>query len=341
MATKNSLMLSEFCPKSELAADSHPISRPRYPVIDMHYHFDPYIGQSDIDKSVELLKQHGYRNVVNLNGFSDEILNQTFPVVEKHGDFFITFGSIDVTRLDDADFSRYVRNEVKKFKELGLKGLKFFKDVSLKNRDSRGRFIPADDPRLKVIWECAAESGLPVLIHIADPVAFFKPLDMHNERYEELESHPDWHFGKEGFFTFQQLMEMQENLLYRNPDTVFVIAHVGSYAENLKFVGRCLDSYSNMHIDTAARLSELGRQPYTARRFLTDYQDRVLFGTDDYPMYTTSPYYYRFLETWDEYFKYSPALIPDQGRWGIYGVSLEDSVLEKIYYKNAERILKL
>lgn len=341
MGSKNSLILSDYSPNSELEVDRHIVEKPRYPVIDIHYHFDPYIDESEIEKSVELLKQHGYIHAVNLNGFSDLILKKTFSVIEKYEDFFITFGSIDVTRLDDGDFPQYVRNEMKKFKGLGLKGLKFFKDVSLKHKDTSDRYIPVDDQRLKVIWETASEFELPVLIHIADPVAFFKPLGRHNERYEELENHPDWHFGGAEYFTFQKLMEMQENLLFQNPDTVFIVAHVGSYPENLKFVSRCLDTYKNMHIDMAARLAELGRQPYTARKFLTDYQDRIMFGTDDYPLYTTSTYYYRFLETYDEYFEYSPSVIPDQGRWRIYGVSLDSGALEKIYFKNAKRILRL
>jgi hypothetical protein len=33
--------------------------------------------------------------------------------------------------------------------------------------------------------------GIPVAIHISDPIAFFRPIDCFNERYEELSNHPD------------------------------------------------------------------------------------------------------------------------------------------------------
>ena len=180
---------------------------------------------------------------------------------------------------------------------------------------------------------------MPVLAHIADPVAFFKPVNGRNERYEELLHHPDWSYAKEGLYTFEELMEMQENLLLENPNTTFILPHGGSYPENLGFVSHCLDQFPNLYIDIAERISELGRQPYTCRKFFHRYQDRILFGTDAYPsqMQRRYPPYFRFLETWDEYFDYSSY----NTRWKIYGIGLEDEILEKIYYKNAERVLGL
>ena len=108
--------------------------------------------------------------------------------------------------------------------------------------------------------------------------------------------------------------------------------------EDLAEVGRWLDAYPNMYVDIDARISELGRQPYTARRFFLKYQDRIMFGTDTAPSRAAYRMYYRFLETDDEYF--DPAGGHHrQGFWMIYGVFLPKDVLEKLYYKNAERLL--
>ena len=178
-----------------------------------------------------------------------------------------------------------------------------------------------------------------MLFHIADPVAFFRPIDRFNERYEELGAHPDWSFCSPELYSFEQLMDMQENLISSYPDTTFVIAHGGSYSENLGYVGGQLDKYPNMYIDIAARIAEFGRQPYASRKFFSKYADRILFGTDSTPLGMDYPTYYRFLETWDEYFDYSHSEIPNQGRWKIYGVGLEDQVLEKIYQLNAGKLL--
>ena len=113
-------------------------------------------------------------------------------------------------------------------------------------------------------------------------------------------------------------------------------------AEDLATVSRWLDRYPNLYVDIAGRVAELGRQPYSARRFLLQHQDRVLFGTDRYPGRPDQPryrIYYRFLETRDEYFDYYDHPFPPTGEWKIYGVYLPEEVLEKIYYKNALRVL--
>jgi predicted TIM-barrel fold metal-dependent hydrolase len=91
-------------------------------------------------------------------------------------------------------------------------------------------------------------------------------------------------------------------------------------------------------VDISARISELGRQPYTARRFFLRYADRILFGTDVGVNPASYRIYYRFLETDDEYFDYGVGEIPDQGRWCIYGLFLPDDVLEKVYRLNALRL---
>ena len=105
--------------------------------------------------------------------------------------------------------------------------------------------------------------------------------------------------------------------------------------------GRFLDEHPNAVVDFSARLDELGRQPFTAHDFFVRYQDRILFGTDmpcDPAVYRC---YFRFLETRDEHFDY-----PDYiGRFGVYtrwklcGLDLPAGVLEKVYYRNAERVL--
>ena len=108
-----------------------------------------------------------------------------------------------------------------------------------------------------------------------------------------------------------------------------------SYAENLGYVAHALDRYPNLFVDMTERIGELGRQPYTARKFLIKYADRVLFGSDYPPNKDIFRTNFRFLETDDEYFDYGR----NQGRWRIYGVFLPDEVLRKIYYENASRLI--
>ncbi len=176
------------------------------------------------------------------------------------------------------------------------------------------------------------------MIHSGDPAAFFTPLDRNNERWHELNEHPDWLFYGERFPAQADVLGQLMRVVARHPETTFIGAHFGNNAEDLATVGRWLDEYPNMMIDIDARISELGRQPYTARRFFLKYQDRIMFGTDTTPRRQAFRIYYRFLETDDEYFDCA-ASHHLQGFWRIYGIFLPDDVLAKIYHKNAERVL--
>lgn len=341
------MLLQDYMPRSELVVERVEVTRPKFPVIDAHMHFGPltngpdFASKYDTQAEVEKLKEHGIEKVVTLEVSWGEELDRMLRKLEPHLDFFVVFASVDVSRLDEPDFEKSVRRTLEEHKAKGIRGLKMWKNISLGMKDKNGKHIPIDDERLKPIWETAAELDLPILIHIADPAASFRPIDQHNERYENLLRHPDWSFCAPEFFAFEELMEQQERLIAENPKTTFVVAHGGSYSENLGQVAGWLERYPNMHIDIAARLAEFGRQPYTSRKFFTRFQDRILFGTDYGPGYYDRSRYYEFLETWNEYFDYSRARIPGQGRWKIYGIGLEDEILEKIYNKNAKRILKI
>jgi predicted TIM-barrel fold metal-dependent hydrolase len=211
------------------------------------------------------------------------------------------------------------------------------------------KLVRIDDARFDPMWETAGALKMPIAIHVSDPEAFFLPIDRFNERWEELHAHPDWSFHGSDFPSDRDLQEARRNVMRRHPRTQFVCLHVAD-AEDLPYVSECMDSHPNMHVDIAARIGELGRQPRMARKFFDRYQDRILFGTDasggtSFPQQTFGDalyeIYYRFLETEDEYFDYAPAPVPPQGRWRIYGLGLPEQVLRKVYWENASRLIGL
>ena len=341
------MQLEEYTPVSELIVAETDVQRSRLPVIDSHSHWgklllgDNYNAAYDTRAVVEALKSVGLAGIVNVDGFWGDELDKMLAKTAESDGFIRTFSSVDVTRAGERDFETLVYRTIRTAKEKGVAGLKFWKVIGLLYRYPDGRFIRPDDERLGCIWQCAAEFGLPVLFHIADPVAFFKQIDASNERYEELNEHPDWAFNAPELYGFNELMEMQYRLVKSNPKTTFILAHVAGYSENLAAVGRWLDELPNMYVDIAERISELGRQPYTARRFFEQYADRILFGTDMTPTtdMTRHKIYFRFLDTRDEYFRYDATPNGRQGRWRIYGVDLPDEVLEKVYTKNIKRLI--
>jgi predicted TIM-barrel fold metal-dependent hydrolase len=321
--------------------------KPRFPVFDAHNHLgEPFGGGWDckpLSELLDLLDQAGVTRFVDLDGgWGEDLLNAHLQRFKQAApERFKIFGGVDWSEWSGRgnQFPEWAAHQLRLQKARGAEGLKIWKDFGLKVTDHQGKLVAVDDPRLGVVWETASELGLPVMIHVADPVAFFSPLDEKNERWEELQAHPDWYFPSPPYPSFLSLVSALANLVTLHPRTTFIGAHVGCYAEDLAWVGNLLDRCPNFFVDISARQGELGRQPYTARRFFLKYADRILFGSDFGPDLQAYRIFYRFLETDDEYFNYSPGDIPAQGRWHIYGLYLPDDVLAKVYHQNAERVL--
>jgi uncharacterized protein len=331
------LRLVDWEPKSQLVVKETIVMKPKFPVIDIHNHL------RNFDKTEYYLQQMDEAGVwicIGLDGYSrDDFYKKHLKVSQGVSkDRFQIYFSPDFSRIDEPDFGRREAQKLEEAVKMGIRGLKVFKNLGLTLKDNSGNVVPVDDARIDPIWEKCAELGIPVMIHVTDPKAFHAgPIDKYNERYDELHRHPDWSFYGSGFPSKDEILEQRNRVFARHPNTIFIGAHVGNLPEELGRVAMWLEQYPNFYIDINARISELGRQPYTARRFMIQYQDRILFGTDTPPNAESYRVYYRFLETDDEYFDPTPAH-KQQGRWMIYGLYLPDEVLEKIYNKNALKI---
>jgi predicted TIM-barrel fold metal-dependent hydrolase len=214
----------------------------------------------------------------------------------------------------------------------GAMGLKVFKDLGMFARKADGSRLPVDDPELDPIWETCARNNVPVLIHIAEPPAFFEPLDYSNERWLELSLYPDRRH-QEGV-RFETLMTERNNMVRKHPNTKFILAHFGWHGNDLARAGKLLDQNPNVYYDVAAVLYDFGRQPKAAHEFFIKYQDRILFGKDSYQP-DEYPSYWRVFETNDEYFDYYRDY---HAFWKLYGIGLPDQVLKKLYHGNALRL---
>lgn len=347
------LLLENFRPVPLLKVEQHELTKARFPVVDVHTHFGVKFrgGEAELAEWVALMDRNQIAVCVSLDGRWDELIEEHARLLwMKYKDRFVIFANIDWQgsgKADDPaswdcqrpDFARRIAARLAADKERGASGVKIFKEFGLGNKNPDGTLVRIDDERWDGIWRACGELGLPVLIHTADPAAFFEPIDERNERWEELHRRPDWSFYEPQFPKRQELLKALLRVIERHPKTTFIGAHVASDAEDLAELGRWLDKHPNLYLDIASRIAELGRQPFTARKFLIRYQDRVLFGTDGPWPEERVRLYWRFLETEDEYFPYSEKPFPPQGLWNIYGVNLPDEVLRKIYHENAARLV--
>jgi predicted TIM-barrel fold metal-dependent hydrolase len=336
------LKLRDWEPKSMLVTKASTVLKPAFPLVDVHNHLGggkDFLTADRVKGYLREMDEADVRTVVNLDGGWDERLKETVAALDlAYPGRFLTYALIDFDGIDDEGWSAREAKRLEQSFQNGAKGLKFHKSFGLSVRYKDGRFMPVDDPKLDPIWEMCAKFGRPVEIHTGDPGAFFTPLDRYNERWHELNEHPNWLFADKRFPTRESLHAQRNRAIAKHPKTTFICAHMANDGEDLATLAGWLDAMPNMYVDIDARISELGRQPYSARKFMIKYQDRVLFGTDTTPNRASYRMYYRFLETDDEYF--DPAAGHHrQGFWMIYGVFLPREVLEKLYVKNAERLL--
>jgi predicted TIM-barrel fold metal-dependent hydrolase len=348
------LLLKDFQPRSMLVVPETPVDRARFPVIDFHTHptrrarrvagvphGEAIHTNATPAELLPIMERRNLKTLVNLTGGVGTGLAESIRTFQQpHPDRFVIFTEPSYERIAEPGYAPWQADELARAKQAGARGLKVLKVLGLYLREqvTAGALVRIDDPRFDPMWEACGALGLPVAIHISDPAAFFLPVDRFNERYEELQAHPDWSFHGRDYPSNGELLAARDRLLARHPNTTFVGLHVGHAAEDLASAAHALERFPNFHVEIAARIGELGRQPRATRRFFDKYQDRILFGTDGVTE-ALYPIYFRFLETDDEYFDYSADPVPSQGRWRIYGLGLPDTILRKVYSENATRLL--
>jgi predicted TIM-barrel fold metal-dependent hydrolase len=361
------LDLSQYEPKSMLQVHETRVERAKFPVIDFHTHIsvsaksEKGVGLSPdrqyLGTPQELLAVMDRKNIhtmVNLTGGYEKGLAEAVAKYDRaYPGRFVTFAEPSYSHFKESNYPQLQAQAIEQAHRDGAHGLKILKTLGLYLREdiTSGTLVKIDDPRFDPMWDACGQLNMPVAIHVSDPVAFFTPTDRFNERYEELNNHPDWSFYGADFPSNAELLAARNRVMARHPKTQFVTLHFGNFSENLQNVAENLDRYPNMYVDMAARVGELGRQPFTSRKFFEKYQDRILFGTDATPHGDEFPQqvfndklyeiYYRFLETEDEYFDYAPAKVPPQGRWRIYGIQMPDTILRKVYHDNAAQLLRV
>jgi predicted TIM-barrel fold metal-dependent hydrolase len=345
------LSFMEYDPPSTLVVAAHPVKRAKYPFVDVHSHQfnldetklrDVVAAMDAMNLAVLVnLSGRGFRRIETPGGKTRFALNdpgylrELIALGERIAPGRIVhFTNVDFSRVGGPDWPAAAVAELEADVAAGARGLKIYKSLGMDTTDVDGRRLAVDDPRLDPIWETCARRGLPVLIHTADPAPFWQPKTQDNERLYELIETGRYRDPAENV-AWEQLIAEQHHLFRRHPRTQFINAHLGWLGNDLGRLGRLLDEAPNVTTEIGAVLAELGRQPRFAREWLVRYQDRVLFGKDSWAP-EEYPYYFRVLETADDYFPYYRRR---HAFWKLYGLDLPDGVLRKLYYENALRVV--
>jgi predicted TIM-barrel fold metal-dependent hydrolase len=323
----------DYKPRTTLKVAEHKVPKAKFPVVDIHSHQPTPITPEQFDKVVQGMDANNLRVLINLSGGYGDRLRQGLDAIAKspHKDRMVLFANVNFEGVGTPGWSQKAAAQLEGDIKAGARGLKIFKDLGLRIRKADGSRLKVDDPDLDPVWDVCGRLGVPVLIHTAEPQEFFEPIDVKNERWLELALFKDRRYPAGEFPRFEELLAERDRMFRKHPKTTYIGAHFAYRGNDLVKAQEMLDTMPNVHLEVAAILAELGRQPKAAHDFFVKNQNRVLFGKDSFQP-DEYPYYWRTFETGDEYFDYYRDY---HAFWKLYGMSLPDEVLKKLYYKNA------
>ena len=333
---------------AEAAADA-PIPR-----LDVHVH----LSVGGLPRLQSLMREYQFNHIVNLSGGHPlGELEEQLNAAAEHGNITV-FTGLAYEQSEYENYGLRMARMLRVGHRMGARGLKIAKALGLGVRNRFGELIPVDDPGLDPVFEMAGKLDMPVAIHTGDPQTFWLAVDEHNERFAELSAHPGWSLHNRPVPSFDELLAQLERRVKRHPNTTFISVHFGNCAEEPERVARMLRVYPNLYIDTAARIPEFGRHPRDKMlAFFTEFQDRILYGSDlgvgpgDSPLFlgssgampSTDAERERFFRSSYRYFETAarqfPHPTPIQGDWAIDGLALPREILEKLYFRNAAKLL--
>ena len=325
----------EYNPTSTLVVPGKEVTRAKFPFIDVHSH-QFRMDTQDLSDLIKDMDEMNMAIMVNLSGGSgDKIKNMLANINEHYPNRFVVFANVDFNGVGSEDWTENAVKQLEIDVARGAKGLKIYKSLGLRNKDVDGKRLAIDDERLDPIWAKCGELNIPVLIHAADPKSFWDPMDEKNERWLELKTRPNRKRSATNPAPWEQIIAEQHHVFKKHLNTKFINAHMGWFANDLGKLSELLEEMPNMYVGIGAIIAELGRQPRNAHTFFVKYQDRILFGKDSWQP-KEFPTYFRVLESNDEYFPYYKKY---HAFWAMYGLDLPDEVLQKVYYKNALKLI--
>ncbi len=267
------LSFEEYNPTSTLVVPENQILKAKFPFIDIHGH-QYRMPEQDLAPVIAAMDTLNMGIMVNLSGRSGDQLVQSVKNIKDHyPNRFVVFANVDFENVGSDNWTENAVEQLSKDIKNGAKGLKIYKSLGMRYKDSAGKRLAIDDIRLDPIWAKCGELGVPVLIHAADPKSFWDDFDKDNERWLELKTHPRRKRSATDPASWEQIIEEQHKMFKKHPGTIFVNAHMGWYANNLGKLGQLMDEMPNMNVEIGAIIAELGRQPRMAKQFFEKYQN--------------------------------------------------------------------
>lgn len=331
------LLLKNYRPVSIYKVSNYKADRAKFSAIDMHSH--PYPNDREgIKQWVQTMKKNNIEKSILLTYATGAKFDSLYSVYSEFDNYFEMWCGIDYSGYDEPGFSEKAVKELERLHAMGAKGIGELGDKGkglFYSHPTQAFGMHIDDERLDPVLERAGELNMPVNIHVAEPYWFYMKMDSTNDG---LMNAVTWRLdNQKNILGHGEMLKTLENAVKKHPKTTFIAAHLGNSSYNLKIMGEMLEQYPNLYADISARYAELSQIPRHVKQFLTNHQDKIVYGTDmgtDNDMYDVT---FRVLQTMDEHFYRHERF---GYHWSLNGFDLDDGVLKKIYQTNSKKILE-
>ena len=329
------ILLKDYRPQSLYKIPVTQVAKAKFSIIDMHSH--PWTENDEqVAEWVRNMDEVGVEKTIILTMTAGTKFDNIYRTYSKYPDRFEVWCGLDLTGYDQPSFGPAAVKELERCHRLGARGVGELHDKGrgLASGESKTVGMHPDDARMDSVFEKCGELGMPVSLHVADPIWMYQKMDKTNDglmnAYEwRLDNQPDI-VGLSG------MVDILERTLTRHPHTTFIACHFANLDYDLARLGEVLDRHPNLYADISARYAETAPIPRFASQFYASHADRLVYGTDmgfDVPMYRVT---FRILETRDEHFY---EIDQFDYHWALNGFGLSDSVLKRVYHDNAAKLL--
>ena len=334
-ASPETILLKNYRPQSIYNIPVTHVNKAKFPIIDMHSH--PYAKMpKEIDDWVRTMDEVGVEKTMILCMATGAEFDAIYKKYSVHSDRFQMWCGLDLSGYNKPEFGAATVKELERCHQAGARGIGEIHDKGkgLRSGKSSAPGMHPDDPRMDIVWDKCGELGMPVSLHVADPIWMYQKMDIHNDG---LMNAFEWRLDNQpGIVDLSGMVDIFERTLAKHRQTTFIACHFMNLDYDLARLGEVLDRHTNLYADISARYAETGPIPRFTAQFYAKHVDRLVYGTDmgtDKPMYQVT---YRILESLDEHFYEVDQF---SYHWALNGFGLSDDVLKKLYRENAEALL--
>jgi predicted TIM-barrel fold metal-dependent hydrolase len=334
-ASPETLLLKDYRPESIYKIPVTEIAKAKFPIIDMHSH--PYAKTpAEIDAWVRTMDEVGVEKTIILTMSTGAAFDEIQRKYAKHAERFEMWCGFDFAGYDKPGFGPASAKELERCKQAGARGVGEIHDKGkgLISGKSKAPGMHPDDPRMDAVWQKCGELGMPISLHVADPIWMYQKMDRHNDG---LMNAYEWRLDNQpNIVGLSGMVDILERTAAKHRNTTFVACHFANLDYDLARLGEVLERNPNLYADISARYAETAPIPRFAAAFYEKHAGRLVYGTDmgfDKAMYRVT---FRILESLDEHFYETDQF---SYHWSLNGFGLSDAILKQVYHDNAAKLL--